>query len=110
MFILDFLKQFEGKKVKLFVDMDGVVADYDFGQPGNYHLKRPLYTSIQKLEAVSKLENVEMYILSASKKNEGIGEKNSWLDIYAPFFSKENRIILSREENNDIPNFLLFEF
>lgn len=104
MFILDFLKQFEGKKVKLFVDMDGVVADYDFGQPGNYHLKRPLYTSIQKLEAVSKLENVEMYILSASKKNEGIGEKNSWLDIYAPFFSKENRIILSREENNDIPS------
>ena len=45
-------------------------------------------------------KNVELFILSATKRNEEIDQKEYWLDQYAPFFHKENRIILSREAND----------
>jgi 5'(3')-deoxyribonucleotidase len=80
--------------------MDGVIADYIVGMPKDYHKKRPLYDSIRKLEEISKLSNVELYIFSSSRFNDGIEQKNKWLDEHAPFFKKENRIILSREANN----------
>ena len=107
MFLKGFLENFENKKIKLFVDMDGVIADYNFGVAYDYHKKRPLYTSIKKLEEISRLENVELYIFSATRKTEGIKQKHSWLDIYAPFFKVENRIIISREDNNFIESSVL---
>ena len=99
MYLKEFLKQYEDKKIKLFVDMDGVIADYDFGTPNEYDKKRPLFDSIKKLEIISKKSNVEMYILSATRYSEGEKQKHLWLDKYAPFFKKENRIIISREDN-----------
>ena len=36
--------------------------------------------------------------------NEGFDQKQGWLDKYAPFFKKENRIIISREANNMTPS------
>ena len=86
------------KETVMYVDMDGVIAAYDFGKPLEFDKKRPLYTNIKKLEEVSKLDNIELKILSACKKNFQIEEKNEWLDKYAPFFKQENRIILSREK------------
>ena len=100
MYLIDYLSQYKNKKVKIFVDMDGVIADYIFEEANNYDKKRPLYDSIKKLELVSKMPNIELFILSAARKTEGISQKNWWLDTYAPFFKKENRIILSREANN----------
>lgn len=100
MFIIDFFEQFKGEKVKFFVDMDGVVADYDVGTPKDYDKKRPLYTSIKKLEKISKMENVELHILSIARYNSGLEEKNKWLDEFAPFFKKENRNIITRESND----------
>ena len=100
MYLKDFLEQYNSKKIKLFVDMDGVIADYILGEASNYDKKRPLLTSIKKLEEVAKMENIELYIFSATRKTEGIEQKNLWLNKYAPFFKKENRVIISREENN----------
>ena len=100
MFLKEYLKRFENKKIKIFVDMDGVIVDYDFGNPCAYDIKRPLYASIKKLEEISKMNNVELFIFSATRMNEGINQKNIWLDKYAPFFKKQNRIIISREEND----------
>ena len=102
MYIKEYLKQYEDKKVKLFVDMDGVIADYVVGAAvgRDYDTKRPLFESINKLEEVSKLPNVEMFILSCTRYNEGFEQKQVWLDKYAPFFKKENRVIVSREANN----------
>ena len=100
MYFKDYLSKFNDKKIKIFVDMDGVIADYIVGMPKDYHKKRPLYDSIRKLEEISKLSNVELYIFSSSRFNDGIEQKNKWLDEHAPFFKKENRIILSREANN----------
>ena len=87
----------EDKKLDIFVDMDGVIASYDFGNPLNFKAKRPLNTNIKLFENISKLENINLYILSVCKKDFQIKEKNDWLDKYAPFFKKDNRNILSKE-------------
>ena len=88
-------------KIKLFIDMDGVIASYDFGKPLNFKTKRPLNTNIEVLRKVSSLQNVELFILSVCRKDFQIDDKNEWLDKNASFFKKENRFILSKES---IPN------
>ena len=45
------------------------------------------------------MENIELFILSISRMDEGVEQKQGWLDIYAPFFKKENRVIIPRESN-----------
>ena len=95
MYLKEFLKKYD--KIKLFIDMDGVIADYNFGEAEHFDKKRPLYDSIKKLEAISKMDNIELYILSVTRKDIGINEKNIWLDKYVNFIKKENRIILSKE-------------
>ena len=100
MYLEDYLKQYNGKKVKMFVDMDGVIVDYDVGVAHSYDKKRPLYSSIEKLEKISKEDNIELFILSVTRMNEGYDEKQNWLDKYAPFFKKENRVIISREKHD----------
>ena len=100
MYLENFLEQYQDKKVKMFVDMDGVIADFNFGKACDYDKKRPLYSSINKLENISKKNNVDLYIFSATKMNKGYDEKQYWLDKYAPFFKKENRVIISREKHD----------
>ena len=100
MYIKDFLNQFKEYRIRLFVDMDGVIADYDVGKPSEYDQKRPLFDSIKKLEEVSMMDNIEMYILSVSRMHEGIKQKNDWINKYVPFIKEENRIIIAREDNN----------
>ena len=107
MFIKEYLENYQDKKVKLFVDMDGVIADYNVGVPRDYDKKRPLYDSIKKLEEVSKMQNIELYILSITREDEGYEQKQWWLDTYASFFPKENRIIISRESNGMTESFVL---
>lgn len=92
--IIELLKE---NNIDLFVDMDGVIALYDIGKPYNFDKKRPLLNNIKVIEEVSKMDNVNVYILSICRKDSEIKEKNDWLDKYAPFFKKENRNILSKE-------------
>ena len=99
MYLKEYLEKLNDKKIRLFVDMDGVIADYIVGEAEKFDKKRPLFSSISKLEEISKMENVELFILSVSRMDEGIEQKNGWLDIYAPFFKKENRVIIPRESN-----------
>lgn len=100
MYLENFLEKYNDKKVKMFVDMDGVIADFNFGEARDYDKKRPLYSSISKLENISKKDNVDLYIFSATRMNKGYDEKQYWLDKYAPFFKKENRVIISREKHD----------
>ncbi len=88
------------RKLLIFVDMDGVIASYDIGKPYDFDKKRPLIANINTLKRLNSLENCELYILSICKKDYQIKEKNDWLDLNAPFFKKENRIIISKENNN----------
>ena len=48
------------KKIILYVDMDGVIADYEVGKPFDFINKRPLIERIEKLEIISNMPNVEM--------------------------------------------------
>lgn len=99
MYLKEFLKKYENKKIRLFIDMDGVIADYVVGDL-NYSNKRPLTSSIKKIEEVSKMENVEVFILSVSRTDKGVNQKINWLNVHVPFIKKENRVIISRETNN----------
>ena len=96
------IKELEGKysKIKLYVDMDGVIADYIVGEAKDYDKKRPLISTIKQLEEISNQNNIELNILSISRMDIGVEQKNKWLDEYAPFFKADNRFIISRESNN----------
>lgn len=89
------------QKIDIYVDMDGVIAEYDFGRPLDFLNKRPLLGNIKVLEEISKIPNVEMHIISICKKDSQINDKNVWLDKFAPFFKKENRNVLSKETYTD---------
>ena len=104
MYITDYIKQFKNKRIKIYVDMDGVIADYDVGNACEYDKKRPLLTNIEALREVSKNKNVEMFILSITRMTIGRDEKNRWLDKYVEFIKPENRYIISREEHNFMPS------
>ena len=107
MYFQEFIKEYSNKQVEIYVDMDGVIADYIVGEAYDYDKKRPLYSNLKALEEVSNYPNVTMHILSITKKNIGRDEKNIWLDKYAPFFKQENRVIISKEENSNIPSEIL---
>lgn len=107
MYITDYLERFKDKKIRLFVDMDGVVADFDVGKPCDYDKKRPLLTNIEVLREIAKRDNIEMHILTITRQTIGRDEKNRWLDQYMEFIKKENRHIISREENNKISSRVL---
>lgn len=36
---MDYLKKFKDKRIKIYVDMDGVIADFDVGNPSEYEKK-----------------------------------------------------------------------
>lgn len=103
----DYLKQFNDNKINIYVDMDGVVADYDalsFAKDKDkddaYLNKRPIYSTINVLKEVSKNPNITLYILSCTKKKSQIEGKYIWLAKYMDFIKRENINIISREEKN----------
>ena len=46
----------------MYVDMDGVIAAYDFGNPLDFANKRPLFTNIKKLYS----DSIDGFLLGAS--------------------------------------------
>ncbi len=98
MYFFNLIKEMcQEKEIMLFVDMDGVIASYGIGKnPYDYRNKRPLTQNIANIKEVSLLENVEVFVLSVCREDSQINDKNAWLDEHAPFFKKDNRIIISR--------------
>jgi hypothetical protein len=83
----------------LFIDMDGVIADYvnintnkaiinDYNVPGIFLQKEPCQTMIKSIINLFPKEKYCYHILSASPTEMGIEEKNQWLDKY---FNIEDR-------------------
>lgn len=87
----------QDKKVILYVDMDGVITDYNAMGELNFKEKRPLKSNIKKLEMISKINNVEIRILSICRTIDQIDDKNKWLDKYAKYFADSNRNIIAKE-------------
>ena len=102
-----FLNQFGDKKIDIYVDMDGVVADIEmlnFEKHKNdedvYLNKRPVQSVINVLEEVSHLDNVDIYILSVARKENQIQGKIKWLKKYMDFISLSHINIIPREGND----------
>jgi hypothetical protein len=95
------------KKIAIFVDMDGVIADYRYGEGEKirknikniYLNKRSIKSTINIFFLLSKTNN--LYILSSCMFDEQIKEKNKWLDINAPFFKNDKRIFVIAKENKE---------
>lgn len=94
------LNSYKDKKIDIYVDMDGVICDYAFGNL-DYLNKRPLNTNIKLFRKLSKYTNITLHILSICRKDTQIEDKNIWLNKYAPYFKKANRHIISKE-NTDL--------
>ncbi len=103
MYLLEEIKKIVdngSKKIAIFVDMDGVVADYRLGEGENiknnkpcvYLNKRPIYTTIKNLQIINEKINCEMYMLSSCLYKEQANEKQMWLTKYMPFIKDENKI------------------
>ena len=90
------------KTVNIYVDMDGVIAAYNLEYPLDFLHKRALTNNIKILNKINQLPNVTLHILSVCQTDNQIKDKNTWLDINAPFFSKENLVIISKESNNNL--------
>lgn len=83
----------------LFIDMDGVIADYvniltnkaiinDYNTPGIFLNKLPCKTMINGITNLFDKDYYVYHILSASPTEMGIAEKEIWLDKY---FNIDNR-------------------
>ena len=106
-YFYEYIKEFKDKTINIYVDMDGVVADYDYmgyvndGSNNDIYLnKRPIMSAIKPLEEVSKLENVNIYILSVSRFASQVQGKLTWLEKNMNFIKKENINILPRDTND----------
>ena len=95
----------KNKKVDMYIDMDGTIAEYHLYNPEEisrkmeeeYLKNEPLKNEIDVLEEISKINNIEMYILSLSKTKKITEKKKIWLKKYVPFIKEENWIILTKE-------------
>lgn len=95
----------KNKKVDMYIDMDGTIAEYHLYNPEEIsrkmeeeYLKNELLKNvIDVLEEISKINNIEMYILSLSKTKKITEKKKIWLKKYVPFIKEENWIILTKE-------------
>ena len=95
----------KNKKVDMYIDMDGTIAEYLLYNPEEisrkmeeeYLKNEPLKNVIDVLEEISKINNIEMYILSLSKTKKITEKKKIWLKKYVPFIKEENWIILTKE-------------
>lgn len=111
------MKKFLGKieqicennnKVAMFIDMDGTINEYTvysddkiLKQMGdNYCKAEPIVEVIDVLKDISKIPNIDLYILSLSKSNKISYEKELWLAKYVGFIPKENWIILTKENGD----------
>lgn len=91
------IEKYNNTIIDLYVDMDGVLAEYDIGN-FDYKTIRPLKSNIEKIKNLMNRENINIYILSICKTNSIIDEKIEWFKIHMPFLDRKNMILISKEE------------
>lgn len=92
----DTINKYKDKAINLYVDMDGVIAEYDIGN-FDYSTIRPLKSNIKRInELINK--NINVKILTICKSNLIINEKKDWIKKNMPFFDINNVIFISKED------------
>ena len=89
------------KKINIYFDIDGVIAEYDVGN-FDYNTIRPMRSNIKRIEELSKQDNINVELLSICKNNKVVEEKHVWLKKYMPFFNLDKANLISKEEYPDI--------
>lgn len=83
----------------LFIDMDGVVAEYNvrgsvildnWFEPDIFLQMKPVMPVINKIYELSKRDDISLFILSAIPSREASDEKIAWLVRYMPFIKQVN--------------------
>lgn len=98
----------EYDKVAMFIDMDGTINEYTIypddkilKQMGdNYCKAKPIVEVIDVLKEISKIQNIDLYILTLSKSNKISYEKDLWLTKYVEFIPRKNWIVLTKENGD----------
>ena len=93
------------KKVAMFIDMDGTIVEYRiYGDESkliraheNLLNEKPILPIIKILKEINKIENIDLYILSLSKRTKIKEEKKIWLNKYMKFIPSDKWIILDKE-------------
>lgn len=96
-------------RIAIFVDMDGVVADYRFGEgqnivdnvEGTYLKKRAIKTTIKTLKKVNDMFDYDMFILSSCRFDSQVEEKRVWLEKHMPFIKPENQLFVLSDTFED---------
>lgn len=112
MFFLEEIKKVKdnySNKIAIFVDMDGVIADYRFGEgkniennvPGTYLNKRPIKTAINILNEVYNKFDFDMYILSSCRHDEQTIEKSKWLEKNMSFIDNKHQLFVVSDTFED---------
>ena len=92
----------ENEKIAIFVDMDGTIAEYPVYQEENvakameeeYSKIEPVNYIINILKELSKIENIDLYILTLSKTIQISEEKIKWLKNMLILYKKKNGLLL----------------
>ena len=112
MFFLEEIKKVKenySNKIAIFVDMDGVIADYRFGEgknieynvPGTYLNKRPIKTAINILNEVYNKLDFDMYILSSCRHAAQAIEKSKWLEKNMSFIDNKHQLFVVSDTFED---------
>lgn len=86
--------------MKIFFDMDGVLAKWQWvgpdtlALPGYFKGLAPDESAVKAAKTLAAQASTEVYVLSAVMNDAAEKEKNEWLDKYVPFVPKQNRIFV----------------
>ena len=92
-------------RVAIFIDMDGTIVEYKIYE-GEKQLieahedllnEKPVLPIIDILKEISKIQNIDLYILSLAKNTKIKEKKKEWLNKYVNFIKPTNWIIINKE-------------
>ena len=87
-------------EVHIYLDIDGVLANYNVGNLVDFKEKRILHNNVDSVKFLSTIPNVELYILSVCKDDMEKSSKNSFLDMNANFIMNDHRIFLNKDDKS----------
>jgi 5'(3')-deoxyribonucleotidase len=91
------------KKINIYCDMDGVLADFNAqhnaverfaSEKGFFKTLAPLPKNLYALRVLNQLKNVRVFILSASPNRHADNDKKEWLKKYLPELESDQIIIM----------------
>ena len=95
------------EKVAIFIDVDGTLVEYpvltteevgEIMQSDDYYTtKKPIPCMMQVVRELTKIPNLDFFILSMSRNTKITESKKDWLSRYFSFIPEENWILLNKE-------------